>query len=160
MVRQRSRRLTMRDTITAALKAATLAQDKRRTGTLRLIMAAIKDRDIVARTAGAGTASDVELIDLLAKMVKQRLESAKIYEDNGRPELAAQEREEIAIIEEYLPKQLSEDEAKAAIAAIVVETGASGIRDMNKVMSELKARYAGQMDFSKASAAVKAALSS
>lgn len=150
----------MRDTITAALKAATLAQDKRRTGTLRLIMAAIKDRDIVARTAGAGTASDVELIDLLAKMVKQRLESAKIYEDNGRPELAAQEREEIAIIEEYLPKQLSEDEAKAAIAAIVVETGASGIRDMNKVMSELKVRYAGQMDFSKASAAVKAALSS
>ncbi|MCX5569673.1 MULTISPECIES: GatB/YqeY domain-containing protein [Kaistia] len=150
----------MRETITAALKAATLAQDKKRTGTLRLISAAIKDRDIAARTGGSGQATDAELIDLLAKMVKQRLESAKIYEDNGRPELAAQEREEIAVIEEYLPKQLNEDEAKAAIAAIVTETGATGIRDMNKVMSELKARYAGQMDFAKASAAVKAALSS
>ncbi|MBN9025484.1 MAG: GatB/YqeY domain-containing protein [Rhizobiales bacterium] len=150
----------MRETITAALKAATLAQDKKRTGTLRLISAAIKDRDIAARTGGSGQATDAELIDLLAKMVKQRLESAKIYEDNGRPELAAQEREEIAVIEEYLPKQLNEDEAKAVIAAIVTETGATGIRDMNKVMSELKARYAGQMDFAKASAAVKAALSS
>lgn len=150
----------MRETITAALKAATLAQDKKRTGTLRLISAAIKDRDIAARTGGSGQATDAELIDLLAKMVKQRLESAKIYEDNGRPELAAQEREEIAVIEEYLPKQLNEDEAKAAIAAIVTETGATGIRDMNKVMSELKVRYAGQMDFAKASAAVKAALSS
>jgi len=150
----------MRETITAALKAATLAQDKKRTGTLRLISAAIKDRDIAARTGGSGQATDAELIDLLAKMVKQRLESAKIYEDNGRPELATQEREEIAVIEEYLPKQLNEDEAKAAIAAIVTETGATGIRDMNKVMSELKVRYAGQMDFAKASAAVKAALSS
>jgi uncharacterized protein YqeY len=152
--------MTMRDTINAALKAATLAQDKRRTGTLRLITAAIKDRDIAARGAGTGQATDSELIDLLAKMVKQRLESAKIYDDNNRPELAAQEREEIAIIEEYLPKQLNEAEAKAAIAALVVETGASGIRDMNKVMSELKVRYAGQMDFAKASAAVKAALTS
>ncbi|MBN9060497.1 MAG: GatB/YqeY domain-containing protein, partial [Rhizobiales bacterium] len=124
----------MRETITAALKAATLAQDKKRTGTLRLISAAIKDRDIAARTGGSGQATDAELIDLLAKMVKQRLESAKIYEDNGRPELAAQEREEIAVIEEYLPKQLNEDEAKAVIAAIVTETGATGIRDMNKVM--------------------------
>jgi uncharacterized protein YqeY len=160
MLRQLSRRMTMRDTVNAALKGAMLAKDKKRTGTLRLIMAAIKDRDIVARGAGTGEATDVELIDLLAKMVKQRLESAKLYEDNGRPELAEAEREEITVIEEYLPKQLSDDEAKAAIAAIVVETGASGIRDMNKVMSELKARYAGQMDFAKASAAVKAALNS
>jgi uncharacterized protein YqeY len=150
--------MTMRDTINAALKAATLAKDKGRTGTLRLINAAIKDRDIAARGAGAGQATDSELIDLLAKMVKQRLESAKIYDDNNRPELAAQERAEIAVIEEYLPKQLDEAEAKAAIETIIAETGASGIRDMGKVMAELKARHAGQMDFSKASAAVKAAL--
>ena len=149
----------MRDTINAALKEATLARDKGRTGTLRLINAAIKDRDIEARGAGAGEATSSELIDLLAKMVKQRLESARIYDENGRPELAAQERAEIEIIQEYLPRQLNEDEAKAAIAAIIAETGASGVRDMGKVMAELKTRHAGQMDFSKASAAVKAALS-
>jgi len=148
----------MRETINADLKAATLAKDKQRTGALRLVSAAIKDRDIAARGAGQGQASDTDLIDLLAKMVKQRLESAKIYDDNGRPELAAQERAEIAIIEAYLPKQLSEEEAKAAIAAVVAEIGASGIKDMGKVMAELKTRHAGQMDFSKASAAVKAAL--
>lgn len=149
----------MRDTINAALKEATLARDKGRTGTLRLINAAIKDRDIEARGAGAGEATSSELIDLLAKMVKQRLESARIYDENGRPELAAQERAEIEIIQEYLPRQLNEEEAKAAIAAIIAETGASGVRDMGKVMAELKTRHAGQMDFSKASAAVKAALS-
>ena len=135
----------MRDTINAALKAATLAKDKGRTGTLRLIAAAIKDRDIAARGAGTGEATDSELIDLLAKMVKQRLESAKIYDDNGRPELAAQERAEIAVIEEYLPKQLDESEAKAAIEKIIAETGASGIRDMGKVMAELKAKFTGQL---------------
>lgn len=148
----------MRETITAALKAATLAQDKKRTGTLRLISAAIKDRDIAARTGGSGQATDAELIDLLAKMVKQRLESAKIYEDNGRPELAAQEREEIAIISAYLPKQMSDDEVKAAVAAIISETNAAGIKDMGKVIGALKAKYAGQMDFAKASGVVKAAL--
>ena len=148
----------MRETINADLKAATLAKDKQRTGALRLISAAIKDRDIAARGAGQTQASAGELIELLARMVKQRLESAKIFDDNARPELAAQERAEIAIIEGYLPKQLSEEEAKAAIAAIVKEVGASGIKDMGKVMTELKARYAGQMDFSKASAAVKAGL--
>lgn len=148
----------MRDVIQADLKTATLARDKQRTGALRLIWAAIKDRDIVSRGAGQPQASDTELVDLLAKMVKQRLESARIYEENGRAELAAQERAEIAIIEHYLPKQLSEDEAKAAIAKVVADVGASGVKDMGKVMAELKARHAGQMDFSKASAAVKAAL--
>lgn len=148
----------MREAITADLKTATLARDKQRTGALRLISAAIKDRDIVARGAGQPQANDTELVDLLAKMVKQRLESARIYEENGRAELAEQERAEIAVIEHYLPKQLSEDEAKAAIAKVVADTGASGVKDMGKVMAELKARHAGQMDFSKASAAVKAAL--
>lgn len=149
----------MREAITADLKTATLARDKQRTGALRLINAAIKDRDIVARGAGQPQASDTELVDLLAKMVKQRLESARIYDENGRAELADQERAEIAVIEHYLPRQLSEDEARAAIAKVVADTGASGVKDMGKVMAELKTRHAGQMDFSKASAAVKAALS-
>lgn len=148
----------MREAITADLKTATLARDKQRTGALRLISAAIKDRDIVARGAGQPQASDTELVDLLAKMVKQRLESARIYEENGRAELAEQERAEIAVIEHYLPKQLSEDEAKAAIAKVVADTGASGVKDMGKVMAVLKERFAGKMDFSKTSPLVKEAL--
>jgi len=125
---------------------------------LRLISAAIKDRDIAARTAGKGEASDAELLDLLAKMIKQREESEKIYADAGRAELATQEAEEIAIIREYLPKQLSEKDMEAAIAEAIEQAGATSVKDMGKVMAELKARYAGQMDFSKASAAVKAKL--
>jgi uncharacterized protein YqeY len=148
----------MRETITAALKDATKAQDKRRISTLRLISAAIKDRDIAARTAGKTAATDVELLDLLAKMIKQREESEKIYADAGRPELARQEAEEIAIIREYLPKQLSDKDMEKAIADAVAKTGAASVKDMGKVMAELKARYAGQMDFSKASALVKAKL--
>jgi len=148
----------MRETITAALKHATKAQDKRRISTLRLISAAIKDRDIAARTAGKGEASDAELLDLLAKMIKQREESEKIYADAGRAELATQEAEEIAIIREYLPKQFSEKDMEAAIAETIEQAGATSVKDMGKVMAELKERYAGQMDFSKASAAVKAKL--
>jgi hypothetical protein len=149
----------MRETITAALKHATKAQDKRRISTLRLVSAAIKDRDIAARTAGKEQATDAELLDLLAKMIKQREESEKIYADAGRAELARQEVEEIAIIREYLPKQLSEKDMQAAIAGAIANTGATSVKDMGKVMAELKARYAGQMDFSKASALVKAKLS-
>lgn len=148
----------MRETITAALKHATKAQDKRRMSTLRLVSAAIKDRDIAARTAGKGEATDAELLDLLAKMIKQREESEKIYADAGRTELAKQEGEEIAIIREFLPKQLSEKEMEKAIAAAIAEAGAASIKDMGKVMAALKARYAGQMDFAKASALVKARL--
>lgn len=148
----------MRDRITQDVKTAMLAKDKQRTAALRLIAAAIKDRDIQARGEGTETASDTQLIDLLAKMVKQRQESARIYEENGRPELAATERAEIAVIEEYLPKQLDEAGVSAAIADVIATTGASGIKDMGKVMAELKARHAGQMDFGKAGAAVKAAL--
>jgi uncharacterized protein len=149
----------MRETITAALKHATKAQDKRRISTLRLISAAIKDRDIAARTAGKGEATDAELLELLAKMIKQREESEKIYADAGRAELAKQEGEEIVIIREFLPKQLSDKDMDKAIADAIKKSGAASIKDMGKVMAELKANYAGQMDFAKASAVVKAKLS-
>jgi len=148
----------MRATITAALTAATKAQDKRRISTLRLVSAAIKDRDIAARGAGKGEATDAELLELLAKMIKQREESEKIYADAGRAELATQEAEEIVIIREFLPKQLSAADTDKAIADAIAKLGAASIKDMGKVMAELKANYAGQMDFAKASAAVKAKL--
>ena len=148
----------MRDIVTAALKAATKAQDKRRISTLRLMSAASKDRDIAARTAGKGEATDAELLELFAKMIKQREESEKIYADAGRAELAKQEAEEIVIIREFLPKQLSGEELDKAIADALAKTGAGSVKDMGKVMAELKARYAGQMDFAKASALVKAKL--
>jgi len=149
----------MRETITAALKHATKLQDKRRISTLRLVSAAIKDRDIAARTAGKTQATDAELLDLFAKMIKQREESRKIYADAGRAELAKQEGEEIEIIREFLPKQFSNKEMEKAIAAAIAESGASSVTDMGKVMAALKARYAGQMDFAKASALVKSKLS-
>jgi uncharacterized protein len=148
----------MRETINAALKEATKAQDKRRMSTLRLISAAIKDRDIAARGQGKGEATDAELLDLLAKMIKQREESKKIYAENGRPELATQEAEEIVIVREFLPKQLSEAETSKAIDAAIAEAGASSVKDMGKVMAALKERYAGQMDFGKAGQVVKAKL--
>jgi len=148
----------MRETITAALKAATKAQDKRRISTLRLVSAAIKDRDIAARTAGKGEATEAELLELFAKMIKQREESEKIYADAGRADLAKQESEEIEIIREFLPKQLSDKEMEKAIASAIAESNATGVKDMGKVMAALKARYAGQMDFAKASALVKAKL--
>ena len=148
----------MRETITAALKAATKAQDKRRISTLRLIAAAIKDRDIAARGLGKSEATDAELLELFAKMIKQREGSVKIYADAGRADLAKQEAEEIAIIREYLPKQLSETDTQNAIAEAIAETGASSVKDMGKVMAALKSRYAGQMDFAKASALVRAKL--
>ena len=148
----------MRETVTAALKTATKAQDKRRISTLRLVSAAIKDRDIAARTAGKGEATDAELLELFAKMIKQREESEKIYREAGRAELATQEAEEIAIIREFLPAQLSDADAQKAIADAIGEAGASSVKDMGKVMAELKAKYAGQMDFAKASAAVKTKL--
>ena len=148
----------MRETIAAALKHATKAQDKRRISTLRLMSAAVKDRDIAARTAGKGQATDAELLELFAKMIKQREESEKIYADAGRGELAQQEAEEIVIIREFLPKQLSGQEMEAAIADAIAKTNASSVKDMGKVMAELKARYAGQMDFARAGALVKSKL--
>ena len=148
----------MRETITAALQAATKAQAKRRVSTLRMVSAAIKDRDIAARTAGKEQATDAELLELFAKMIKQREESQKIYADAGRAELATQEGEEIEIIREFLPKQLSDTEIDKAIAEAIAAEGALSVRDMGKVIAALKVRYAGQMDFSKASALVKAKL--
>jgi len=148
----------MRETITAALKDATKARDARRVSTLRLVAAAIKDRDIAARTAGKDQASDAELLELLAKMIKQREESQKIYAEAGRTELAAQEGQEVAIIREFLPKQLSDEDMAKAIDDVIAAAGAASVKDMGKVMGALKSRYAGQMDFGKASAAVKAKL--
>lgn len=145
----------MRDTIAAALTTAIKAQDKRRVPTLRLIMSAIKDRDILNRGSGREPATNDEIGSILAKMIKQREESAKLYEDGNRSELAAQERAEIEIIRDFMPKQLSDAEIRQAARQVVDEIGASGLRDMGKSMNVLKERYAGQMDFSKASSIVK-----
>jgi uncharacterized protein YqeY len=146
----------LRERFTAALKEAMLKQEKRRIATLRLVQAAVKDRDIAARTAGKdGAVSDDDILELLGKMIKQRLESARQYEEGKRPELAAQEREEIEIIKEFLPQQLDEAELRAAVAEAIKATGAESVKDMGKCMAELKARYAGRMDFAKASQVVK-----
>jgi len=147
----------MREQFTAMLKSAMKAGDKRRVDTVRMITAALKDRDIEARGQGKEV-SDADILALLQKMVKSRQESMDIYEKNGRPELAQQEREEIAIIQEFLPKQMSDDEVQAAIKAAIAETGAASVKDMGKVVGALKAKYTGQMDFAKASAAVKGLL--
>lgn len=148
----------MREKISAAMKEAMKARDPRRTTTLRLINAAIKDREIAARTKAKTEIGDEEILALLQKMVKQREESAKLYADAGRPELEAQEREEIEIIKEFLPQPLSEDEVEQAITAAIAETGAEGLRDMGKVVGVLKGKYPGQIDFGAASKLVKAAL--
>ena len=151
------RPMSLRATINDALKEAMKAGAKRRVSALRLMNSAIKDKDINSRTEGHDSAltSDAGLIDLFAKMVKQRQESAAVYEQGGRPELAAAEREEIAVIQSFMPSQLSEAEAKAAISAVITQLGAASIKDMGKVMAEVKARHAGQMDMAKAGAVVK-----
>ena len=150
----------LRNTLNAAIKDAMKAGDKARLSTLRLMTAAIKDKDIASRTEGHDSAVTPEsgLIELFAKMVKQRQESIAVYEQGGRPELAEKEREEIAVIQSYMPKQMSEDEARAAVAAVIAAVGASSVKDMGKVMAELKAKYAGQMDMAKAGAIVKSLL--
>jgi uncharacterized protein len=148
----------MREKITEDVKTAMKAGEKDRLSTLRMMQAAIKDRDIANRGLGKEAAADDELLQLFTKMVKQREESAAIYDKGGRPELAAKEREEIGFIQAYMPKQLSDDETKSAIAAIIAETGAVSIKDMGKVMAELRAKYSGQMDFGKASGVIKSLL--
>ena len=145
----------MRDQINAALKQAMLAGDKRRIATLRLINCAIKDREIAARTSGRDPVSEDDITEILAKMIKQRLESARLYEEGSRLDLAEQEREEIEIIRSFLPKQLDETKVKTACQQVINEIGADGLRDMGKCMSTLKERFAGQMDFAKASGIVK-----
>ena len=148
----------LRQEISQALTSALKAQEKRRVSTLRLILAAVKDRDIANRTAGKDPVGDEELLGILGKMVKQREESARIYEEGSRIELAEAEREDITIISEFLPQQMSEDEIKQACADVIAEIGAQGLRDMGKCMAALKERYAGKMDFTKASAIVKSLL--
>jgi len=147
----------LRDDINNALKEAMKARNERAVSTLRLVNAAFKNADIEARGAGK-TIGDADLLAVLQKMIKQRQESAELYDKGNRPELAMQEREEIAIIQSYLPKQMSDDDVKAAIEAAVKETGAAGMKDMGKVIGALKAKFTGQMDFAKASGLVKARL--
>lgn len=148
----------MRDKIAQALKAALKSQDKRRTSTLRLIQAAITDRDIANRGQGKDAVSDEEITQILAKMVKQREESACAFEEGNRLELAEQERQEIEIIRDFLPKQLGEEDTRQACAQVISEVGADGLRDMGKCMNALKDKFPGQMDFSKASGMVKTML--
>ncbi len=145
----------MREIFAAALKEAVKAKDTRRVSTIRLINAAVNDRDISNRGAGKDPVCDDDIKQILGKMIKQREESARIYEEAARLELAQQEREEIDIIRSFLPEQLSDDDVKEACKRVVEETGAQGLRDMGKCMNALKTEYAGQMDFSKASGVVK-----
>lgn len=154
----------MRERIQTAMKEALKSGDKRRLSTLRLVTAAIKDRDIAARVdekgqpTGKDRVDETDILALLQKMIKQRRESVEIYTQGGREELAEQEAAEIAIIEEFLPQQMSEEAVREAAKAIVSQLGATGLKDMGRVMAALKERYTGQMDFSKASAMVKEAL--
>ena len=151
--------MSLREKFTADLKDAMKGGEKTKVAAIRLITAALKDRDIQARGEGK-TVSDEDILALLQKMVKSRQESLEIYEKNNRPELAAQEKGEIDVISAYLPKQMDEGAVADAIKAAIAETGATSMKDMGKVVASLKAKYTGQMDFAKASAAVKAALSS
>jgi uncharacterized protein YqeY len=145
----------MRERFTQEMKDAMKSGDKRKLSTVRLIQAALKDKDIEARGAGKGQASEEEIFGLLQKMIKQRQESAGIYEQAGRAELATQEREEAEIIASFLPKQMDDAEARRAIEAAIGETGAASMKDMGKVIGALRGKYAGRMDFAKASALVK-----
>jgi uncharacterized protein YqeY len=149
----------MRDEISESLKIALKARDQRRTSTLRLINSAIQDKDIAIRQEARGPATNEEILVILQKMVKQREESFAIYAQAGRADLATVEKEEIDILNEFLPKGLSDAEVDAAIAAAIASTGAEGPKDMGKVIGQLKADYPGRIDFGKASAKVKAALS-
>ena len=149
---------SLRERFTADMKEAMKAGDKGKVSTIRLITSALKDKDIEARGAGKGEASADEILAMLQKMIKQRQESIAIYDANNRPELAEGERVEVAVISSYLPKQMSDEEVKAAIDKAVAETGATAVKDMGKVIAALRAAYAGQMDFGKVSPMVKAAL--
>jgi uncharacterized protein YqeY len=149
----------MRDKINAQFKEAMKSQDKLRVSTLRLMNAAIKDKDIEARGLGKGPITEEDIMSLLQKMIKQRHESAEIYAKAGRLELANQENEEIVIIKSFLPAQMDEAAMKAAVEAAIAATGASSVKDMGKVMGELKGKYAGQMDFGRANAVIKSLIS-
>lgn len=146
----------LRTRLNEALKEAMRAKDQRAVATVRLILAALKDRDIAARGRGIPDGIDeTEILSMLQTMVKQRRESIELYEQGGRIELAQQEREEITVIERFMPKQLDDEEIRAVVAALAEEIGAAGVKDMGRVMAELRSRYAGQMDFARASGIVR-----
>lgn len=149
----------LRDDITSAMKDAMKARDEHKVSTLRMINAAIKNADIEARGTGKDPLGDAEVLGLLQKLIKQRQESVELYDKGGRPELAAKERNEIAIISGYLPKQMGDAETASAIEAAIKETGAASMKDMGKVIGLLRGKYAGQMDFGKVSGMVKDRLS-
>ena len=148
----------LRDTIKAAQVSAMKSGDKGRLAAVRLILAKLKDKDIELRTAASVPDDDVLVVDVLQKMAKQRRESITLYEQGGRQELAEVEKAELAVIEEFLPSQMGEDEVKAAIQAVIAETGAAGMKDMGKVVAALKAKHGTQLDMGKASGLVKSAL--
>ena len=149
----------LRAQVMQAMKDAMKSGDKARLSTIRLMQSAIKDKDIASRTDGRNEGiPDSEILELFSKMVKQRRESAELYQKGDRPDLVEKEQAEIAVLEEFMPKQMDDAETKAAIEAIVAEVGATSVKDMGKVMGALKAKYAGQMDFGKAGAVVKAVL--
>lgn len=148
----------LREDLQNALKEAMKAKDMETVGAVRLIIAGLKEKDVVARGSGKECASDQELLAMMQTMVKQRTESARIYREGGREELAVKEENEIKVIEKFLPKQLDEEETKNIIKSIMAEIGASSIKDMGKVMAELKAKYAGQVDMGKASSLIKTLL--
>jgi uncharacterized protein len=152
--------MSIREQLTADMKEAMKAGNKRKLATVRLMLAAIKDKDIFARTDGHDSEKlpDAALLDLFAKMVKQRQDSIAAYDAGGRAELAQQEREEMEIIQTYMPKQLSDDETKTVIQGIITAVGATSVKDMGKVMAELKTKYSGQIDMGKAGGVVKALL--
>jgi uncharacterized protein len=150
----------LRDDINNALKEAMKAKDERAVSTLRMVNATLKNADIEARGAGKPALGDPEVLSTLQKMIKQRQESLELYRKGGRDDLVQQEQQEIDIISRYLPKQMSEDEQKAAIATVIKDTGAASIKDMGRVMAALKERYAGKMDFAKAGGLVKGQLGS
>lgn len=154
------KKVTKREDFNSALKEALKNKDQVAMSTIRLIMAALKDRDITARGNGnAEGITDAEILSMMQSMVKQRQESSKTYRDNGRPELADREEAEIEVIQKFLPQQMSEEDMGNAIAEIIAETGADNIKDMGKVMGVLKTKYAGQLDMAKAGSVVKSKLS-
>ena len=148
----------LRENLQNALKKAMKNHDMTTVAAVRLIIAGQKEKDVAARGAGKECATDAELLSMMQGMIKQRNESIKIYNEGGRPELAEKEQSEINVIERFLPKQLNEEETKAAIEAAIAKTGAAGVKDMGKVMAELKSAYAGQMDMGKASGLIKSML--
>ena len=152
--------MSLRDQLSNDIKLAMKAGEKKKVATIRLMQAAIKEKDINSRTEGHESAltADPGILDIFTKMVKQRQDSIAAFEKGNRDDLAQNEKDELAIIQTYMPKQMSEDEAKAAVAAVIKAIGASGIKDMGKVMAELKTKYSGQMDMSKAGGFVKGLL--